>query len=126
MNDEALEAALFASRRSKCGHRRIAEPDYSALLLPLLLFTRCLQSHKAEQNQKKPAFDALPKPDKFIRYRHVAGERCAHGRVSGQVASPGTGVDDESFLINPMFAKSLALIEQCLRIYGARASRHKR
>jgi len=29
MNDEALEAALYASRRSKRGHRRIAEPDWA-------------------------------------------------------------------------------------------------
>ncbi len=28
MNDEALEAALYARRRSKRGHRRIAEPDW--------------------------------------------------------------------------------------------------
>ena len=27
MNDDALEAALYASRRSKRGHRRIEEPD---------------------------------------------------------------------------------------------------
>ena len=30
MNDEALEAALYASRRSKRGHRRIEEPDWAA------------------------------------------------------------------------------------------------
>ena len=29
MNDEALEAALYASRRSKRCHRRIAEPDWA-------------------------------------------------------------------------------------------------
>ena len=29
MNDEALEGALYASRRSKRGHRRIAEPDWA-------------------------------------------------------------------------------------------------
>ena len=29
MNDEALEAALYASRRSKRGHRRIEEPDWA-------------------------------------------------------------------------------------------------
>ncbi len=28
MNDGALEAALYASRRSKRGHRRIEEPDW--------------------------------------------------------------------------------------------------
>jgi len=27
MNDGALEAALYANRRSKRGHRRVAEPD---------------------------------------------------------------------------------------------------
>ena len=31
MTDGALEAALYASRRSKRGHRRIAEPDWSAV-----------------------------------------------------------------------------------------------
>ena len=31
MNDEALEEALYASRRSKRGHRRIAEPDWAAV-----------------------------------------------------------------------------------------------
>ena len=31
MNDGALEAALYASRRSKRGHRRIAEPDWAAV-----------------------------------------------------------------------------------------------
>ena len=31
MNDEALEAALYASRRSKRGHRRIAEPDWATV-----------------------------------------------------------------------------------------------
>src|SRR6202453_789255 len=31
MNDEALEAALYASRRSKRGHRRIAEPDWASV-----------------------------------------------------------------------------------------------
>jgi transposase len=31
MNDEALEAALYASRRSKRGHRRIAEPDWACV-----------------------------------------------------------------------------------------------
>ena len=29
MTDGALEAALYASRRSKRGHRRIAEPDWA-------------------------------------------------------------------------------------------------
>jgi transposase len=29
MNDEALEAALYASRRSKRGHRRMEEPDWA-------------------------------------------------------------------------------------------------
>jgi transposase len=31
MNDEALEAALYASRRSKRGHRRIEEPDWAGV-----------------------------------------------------------------------------------------------
>ena len=31
MSDEALEAALYASRRSKRGHRRIAEPDWASV-----------------------------------------------------------------------------------------------
>jgi transposase len=31
MNDEALEGALYASRRSKRGHRRIAEPDWASV-----------------------------------------------------------------------------------------------
>jgi transposase len=31
MNDEALEAALYASRRSKRGHRRIEEPDWASV-----------------------------------------------------------------------------------------------
>ena len=31
MNDEALEAALYANRRSKRGHRRIAEPDWAGV-----------------------------------------------------------------------------------------------
>ena len=31
MNDGALEAALYASRRSKRGHRRIAEPDWAGV-----------------------------------------------------------------------------------------------
>src|SRR5271166_2302932 len=31
MNDAALEAALYASRRSKRGHRRIAEPDWAGV-----------------------------------------------------------------------------------------------
>ena len=31
MNDEALEAVLYASRRSKRGHRRIAEPDWAGV-----------------------------------------------------------------------------------------------
>lgn len=31
LNDGALEAALYASRRSKRGHRRIAEPDWAAV-----------------------------------------------------------------------------------------------
>ncbi len=31
MNDAALEAALYASRRSKRGHRRIEEPDWAAV-----------------------------------------------------------------------------------------------
>src|SRR5580693_1697407 len=31
MNDEALEAALYASRRSKRGHRRIEEPDWACV-----------------------------------------------------------------------------------------------
>src|SRR6202161_4544778 len=31
MNDEALEAALYASRRSKRGHRRVAEPDWASV-----------------------------------------------------------------------------------------------
>ncbi|NDB70651.1 MAG: transposase, partial [Methylocystaceae bacterium] len=29
MNDEALETALYANRRSKRGHRRAMEPDWS-------------------------------------------------------------------------------------------------
>ena len=29
MNDETLEAALYANRRSKRGHRRVAEPDWA-------------------------------------------------------------------------------------------------
>jgi transposase len=31
MNDAALEAALYASRRSKRGHRRVAEPDWAGM-----------------------------------------------------------------------------------------------
>jgi len=31
MNDAALEAALYASRRSKRGHRRIEEPDWASV-----------------------------------------------------------------------------------------------
>ena len=31
MNDEALEGALYASRRSKRGHRRVAEPDWASV-----------------------------------------------------------------------------------------------
>src|SRR5580692_9331757 len=31
MNDAALEGALYASRRSKRGHRRIAEPDWAGV-----------------------------------------------------------------------------------------------
>ena len=31
MNDEALEAALYASRRSKRGHRRVAELDWAGV-----------------------------------------------------------------------------------------------
>ncbi len=31
MNDEALEAVLYASRRSKRGHRRIEEPDWAGV-----------------------------------------------------------------------------------------------
>jgi transposase len=31
MNDAALEAALYASRRSKRGHRRIEEPDWAGV-----------------------------------------------------------------------------------------------
>jgi transposase len=31
MNDEGLEAALYASRRSKRGHRRIEEPDWAGV-----------------------------------------------------------------------------------------------
>jgi transposase len=31
MNDAALEAALYASRRSKRGHRRAAEPDWAGM-----------------------------------------------------------------------------------------------
>ena len=31
MNDEALEATLYANRRSKRGHRRIAEPDWAGV-----------------------------------------------------------------------------------------------
>jgi transposase len=31
MTDEALEAALYASRRSKRGHRRIVEPDWASV-----------------------------------------------------------------------------------------------
>ena len=31
MNDEALEAAPYASRRSKRGHRRIEEPDWAGV-----------------------------------------------------------------------------------------------
>src|SRR5271157_1991039 len=31
MTDAALEAALYASRRSKRGHRRIAEPDWASV-----------------------------------------------------------------------------------------------
>ena len=31
MSDSALEAALYASRRSKRGHRRIAEPDWASV-----------------------------------------------------------------------------------------------
>jgi transposase len=31
MNDPALEAALYANRRSKRGHRRIAEPDWASV-----------------------------------------------------------------------------------------------
>ena len=31
MNDEALEVALYASRRSKRGHRRIEEPDWAGV-----------------------------------------------------------------------------------------------
>ena len=31
MNDEALEMALYASRRSKRGHRRIEEPDWAGV-----------------------------------------------------------------------------------------------
>ena len=30
MSDSALEAALYASRRSKRGHRRIEEPDWAS------------------------------------------------------------------------------------------------
>jgi len=29
-----------------------------------------------EQNQKKRTFDVLPKPDKFIRYRHLDRRSC--------------------------------------------------
>jgi transposase len=31
MNDQALEAALYANRRSKRGHRRIEEPDWASV-----------------------------------------------------------------------------------------------
>ena len=31
MSDGALEAALYASRRSKRGHRRVAEPDWAGV-----------------------------------------------------------------------------------------------
>jgi IS30 family transposase len=31
MNDEAVEAALYASRGNKRGHRRIAEPDWACV-----------------------------------------------------------------------------------------------
>ena len=31
MNDEALEAALYANRRSKRGHRRIEEPNWAGV-----------------------------------------------------------------------------------------------
>ena len=35
MNDAALEAALYSSRRSKRGHRRIVEPDWAGVLREL-------------------------------------------------------------------------------------------
>ena len=31
MNDDALEAALYANRRSKRGHRRVEEPDWAGV-----------------------------------------------------------------------------------------------
>jgi DNA-binding transcriptional ArsR family regulator len=40
MNDEALEAALYASRRSKRGHRRIEEPDWPCVHRELFALTR--------------------------------------------------------------------------------------
>ena len=31
LNDDALEAALYANRRSKRGHRRVEEPDWAGV-----------------------------------------------------------------------------------------------
>jgi transposase len=31
LSDEALEAVLYANRRSKRGHRRIEEPDWAGV-----------------------------------------------------------------------------------------------
>jgi len=60
MSDGALEAALYASRRSKRGHRRVAEPDWASVhrdsrhmaFAPFLLLGRWAQ---CRTRQARPA-----------------------------------------------------------------------
>ena len=61
MNDEALEAVLYASRRSKRGHRRVAEPDWASV------------HRKGEKNFLRPT-SAAPRAGSF-RYRGAASSR---------------------------------------------------
>lgn len=86
MNDDALEAALYANRRSKRGHRRVEEPDWAGVRRELkrkhvtlvILWDEYIAAHPDGYSYSRfcelyRAFEkALPVT---MRQTHAAGER---------------------------------------------------
>ena len=86
MNDEALEAALYASRRSKRGHRRIEEPDWAGVRRELkrkhvtlmILWDECIAANPGGYSYSRfcELYRSFEKTlSVTMRQTHAAGER---------------------------------------------------
>src|ERR1700733_13390286 len=84
MNDEALEGALYASRRSKRGHRRIAEPNWASVhrelkrkhVTLLILWDEYIAANPGGYSRFCELYRSFEKTLSVrMRQTHAAGER---------------------------------------------------